>query len=87
MLSDLRGFLQHHLLFKEQILYPRNSLLLTADFEKRRRNPSFLKKLWPQNTEVLFFPVIEKLGGLQLITSDEQGTTVKSLILDTEKNC
>ena len=44
-----------------------------TDFEKRRRNPSFLKKLWPQNMEVLFFPAVDRLGGLQMITSNEQG--------------
>ena len=57
---------------------------ILADFEKRRRNPSFLKKLWPQNTEVLFFPEVDTLEGLQVITSDEQGNSyflIKTVIL------
>ena len=44
-----------------------------TDYERRRRNPSFLKKLWPQNAEVLFFPSLDKLEGLQIITASVHG--------------
>ena len=55
-----------------------------VDYERRRRNPSFLKKLWPQNAEVLFFPSLDKLDGLQIISASIQGRSYRILIVPTQ---